>query len=99
MDANLVFATEAEQDIAEAYNWYEGRRSGLGEEFLTCIDASVYKICRDPKLYPIIHEEYRRALVRRFPYAIFYEYSEGIIWVYSIFHTSRNPKKWRDRLV
>lgn len=72
MDAELIFAPEAEQDIAEAYNWYEGRRPGLGEEFLGCVDARVHKICRDPKLYPTIHEDYRRALIRRFPYAVFY---------------------------
>ena len=32
MDAELIFAPEAEQDLAEAYNWYEGRRPGLGED-------------------------------------------------------------------
>jgi hypothetical protein len=35
MAAKLVIAPEAEQDIAEAYSWYEGRRAGLGEEFLS----------------------------------------------------------------
>ena len=99
MDAKLIFAPEAEQDIAEAYNWYEGRRLGLGEEFLGCVDASICKICRNPQLYPTIHEDYRRALIRRFPYAVFYEYLDGTIWVYSVFHTSRNPEKWRNHLI
>ena len=52
-----------------------------------------------PELYAKVHEEYRRALVRRFPYAVFYEYSRGTVIVYSIFHTSQDPKKWRNRLV
>ena len=26
MAADLIFAPEAEQDVAEAYAWYEGRR-------------------------------------------------------------------------
>lgn len=98
MDAELRVAPEAEQDVAESYNWYEDRRPGLGEEFLGCVDASIHKICRDPKQYPTIYENYRRALVRRFPYAVFFEYFEGIVWVYSVFHTSRNPEKWRNRL-
>ena len=34
MPVELVIAPEAESDIAEAYDWYEGRRAGLGEEFL-----------------------------------------------------------------
>jgi hypothetical protein len=41
MAVELIFAPEAEQDIAEAYAWYEGRRPGLGEEFLRCLDARV----------------------------------------------------------
>jgi hypothetical protein len=35
MPAKLIIAPEAEQDLAEAYAWYEDRRIGLGEEFLT----------------------------------------------------------------
>jgi len=98
MDAELIFAPEAEQDLAEAYNWYEGRRPGLGEDFLSCVDASVQKICRDPKLYTTIYKDYRRALVRRFPYAVFYEYFDETIWIYSVFHTSLDPAKWQARL-
>ena len=44
MAVDLLIAPEAERDIAEAYIWYEGRRSGLGEEFLTSVDA-----CLDPR--------------------------------------------------
>jgi hypothetical protein len=39
MAAELIIAPEAEQDLAEAYAWYEGRRIGLGEEFLSGVDA------------------------------------------------------------
>ena len=38
MAAELVLAPEAERDISEAYDWYENRRHGLGEEFLGCVD-------------------------------------------------------------
>jgi hypothetical protein len=36
MIAELILAPEAVQDIAEGYAWYEDRRPGLGEDFLTC---------------------------------------------------------------
>ena len=75
MAVEPIFAPEAQQDIDEAYGWYEDRRYGLGEEFLSCVEASIKKICRTPELYVKLHHEYRRALVRRFPYAIFYKYS------------------------
>lgn len=41
MAVRLVVAPEAELDIAEAYVWYEKRRIGLGEEFLSSVDACV----------------------------------------------------------
>jgi len=41
MAAELIIAPEAEFDIGDAYGWYEERRSGLGEEFLSCIDACI----------------------------------------------------------
>jgi plasmid stabilization system protein ParE len=40
-------------------------------------------------MYAVIHEQYRRRFVRRFPYAIFYEYTAGRVTVYGVLHTSR----------
>ena len=98
MAAELITAPEAENDIADAYAWYESRRPGLGEEFLSCVDACVEAILRTPQMHALAHESYRRALVRRFPYAVFYEYIGDTVTVYCIFHTSRDPSKWRQRL-
>jgi len=98
MPVELVIATEAELDIAEAYLWYEGRRAGLGEEFLSSVDACLESIRRRPEMYPVAHEGYRRSLIRRFPYAVFYEQSEATVTIYAVFHTSRDPDKWRQRL-
>lgn len=99
MAAELIIVPEAQQDVDEAYCWYEDRRPGLGEEFLGCVDACIQAICRTPELHAKIHKEYRRTLVRRFPYAVFYEYTSGKVTVYSTFHAFRDPKKWRNRLV
>jgi plasmid stabilization system protein ParE len=98
MPAELIVAPEAEQDLAEAYGWYEARRIGLGEEFVSSVDACIEAIRRTPEMHALVHENYRRGLMRRFPYAVFYEYVEGTVTVYSIFHASRDPDKWRQRL-
>jgi plasmid stabilization system protein ParE len=98
MAAELIIAPEAEQDIDEAYAWYEEQRVGLGERFLTAVDACIQAICRTPEMHQTIHEQYRRGLVRRFPYAVFYEYAEGKVTVYCVFHMSQDPEKWRRRL-
>ena len=98
MVAELIIASETEQDVQEAYAWYEGRRIGLGEELLSCIDACIEAIRRTPEMHAVAHESYRRGLVRHFPYAVFYEHAEGAVTVYGVFHTSRDPDKWRQRL-
>jgi len=58
MTAELVIAPEAAQDIDEAYGWYEGRRAGLGEDFLSCVDACIQAMCRLPFF---IHREIPRS--------------------------------------
>jgi plasmid stabilization system protein ParE len=98
MPVELVIAPDAELDIAEAYDWYEGRRAGLGEEFLSSVDACLESIRRRPEMYPVVHEGYRRSLIRRFPYAVFYAQSAAAVTIYAVFHTSRDPDKWRRRL-
>jgi toxin ParE1/3/4 len=94
----LVIAPEAADDIQQAYSWYERQRTGLGEGFLTCVDACLATIRRSPELHAPVHENYRRALIRRFPYMIFYEYIEDVVTVFCVFHTSRDPHKWKARL-
>ncbi|HEY1859413.1 MAG TPA: type II toxin-antitoxin system RelE/ParE family toxin [Gemmataceae bacterium] len=56
MAAELVLAPEAEQDIEEAFGWYERQRAGLGEEFLSNVDACIEAICRTPEMHARIHE-------------------------------------------
>ncbi|MBP7052691.1 MAG: type II toxin-antitoxin system RelE/ParE family toxin [Phycisphaerae bacterium] len=98
MAAELVIAPEVVEDLAEASAWYESRRTGLGEELLTCVDACIAAICRLPEMHPVVHQQYRRGLVRRFPYAVFYEYATPTVVVYAVMHTARDPDKWRQRL-
>ena len=94
--ATTDLATDA--TMSQVYAWYEGQRVGLGEEFLTCVDACIQAICRNPRIHALVFEQYRRGLVRRFPYAVFYEAADERVTVYCVFHTSRDPEKWRRRL-
>jgi plasmid stabilization system protein ParE len=98
MAVKLLLAPEVEQDIADAYAWYEQRQPGLGEEFLGSVETALDVIRRDPKSYSEIHQSYRRALVRRFPYCVFYEFVNETITVYCITHAARDPVKWRLRM-
>ena len=98
MITRVIFTSQADDDIAEAYHWYESREPGLGEEFLRCLDARILTIQRQPEIYRVAVAEFRRAFLRRFPYEIFYEPTDDMIVVYSVFHCSQDPQKWRRRL-
>ena len=98
MTVELILAPEVELDLTEAYVWYERRRLGLGEDFMTSVDACLQRICRNPESYETVHQGYRRALVRRFPFGVFYEHTESSVTVHAIFHTSRKPDDWHERL-
>ncbi len=98
MAVKLVFAPETENDIAEAYAWYERHRTGLGEEFLGCVDSCIEAVCQSPDMYAVVHDNYRRSLVRRFPYAVLYEHADDVVTIYGVFHTARDSEKWRERL-
>ena len=98
MARSVVYAPEADADVADAYHWYESREPGLGEDFLRCVEACLLTIQRHPLIYPVAMDKFRHAPIRRFPFEIFYEPAEDCILVYSVFHCSQEPEKWRHRL-
>jgi toxin ParE1/3/4 len=67
MSRFILTRPEAEADIAEAYRWYESRREGLGAQLLICLDETFSRITDNPLLFPVVHKDVRRAIVRRFP--------------------------------
>lgn len=94
----VIFTPEAEDDSYRGYAWYESRRIGLGREFITAVDACLQSISRNPKLYQSIYKDYRRAVVRRFPFSIIYEETDTTVTIYAIFDGRQNPDKWQERV-
>jgi plasmid stabilization system protein ParE len=97
MAVKLILAPEALQDLDEIMEWYEAARNGLSVEFLNAVGACLALIARNPKLFASVDENTRRALVRRFPYAIYFELEPERVLVYAVLHTSRNPQTWQTR--
>jgi plasmid stabilization system protein ParE len=98
MSHRVVIRPAAESELSEAYQWYETQRQGLGSEFLLSVEAALALIQRNPELYPPIHKQIRRALIRRFPFGVFYVVDEDSIHVLAVFHGKRNPKQWQQRV-
>jgi toxin ParE1/3/4 len=49
--------------------------------------------------FPAIHKSVRRALLRRFPYALMFVIeTDGTVTVIACFHGSRDPMRWQKRM-
>lgn len=94
----LILRVEAEAELQDGYDWYEERAPGIGSRFLDQVQRLLDEIQAVPSRYPLVRRDVRMALVRRFPYAIFYRVVNDSIVVYSVFHTSRNPDIWQERI-
>ena len=94
----LRLTPEAELDLDDAYNWYRAQAPGLAVNFLAVVGTCLASIRRHPEAYQLVDPTMRRALLRRFPYAVFYEVEAVEIVVYAVFHCARNPRAWKRRL-
>ncbi|MBC7909470.1 MAG: type II toxin-antitoxin system RelE/ParE family toxin [Pyrinomonadaceae bacterium] len=98
MTYQIIVRPEAAREIQDAFDWYEEKSEGLGLEFLRAADACLAGIKRSPLASPIVHEQIRRALLRRFPYALFYLVQAESIIVLACFHVKRHPVDWMRRI-
>lgn len=84
----------AENEIDESVEFYESRRKGLGKQFLTYLKSHLQVLKLHPELFTIKKEPgYRELTLVKFPFVIIYEIIKDEVIVYSVFHTSRNPKR------
>jgi plasmid stabilization system protein ParE len=94
---NVTLRPETEADLEDAARWYEGRRRGLGGELLDEVTRIIGLLGENPELYPRVHGEVRRALVRKFPFGVFYVIESKGIVVVAVMHASRHPNRWTER--
>lgn len=88
----------AERDIAEAIEWYDQQQSGLGDEFLARVEAVFARIAERPNGFPSTHAIFKRALIGRFPYTVYFRIEGGSIVVFAVYHQRRNPVVLAQRL-
>ncbi|MCC5609308.1 type II toxin-antitoxin system RelE/ParE family toxin [Nostoc sp. CHAB 5834] len=97
MNYVLVFRPEVREELNDGHSWYESQKPGLGDEFLDCVDETVNRISQISESYVIVYADIRRAVVRRFPYAVYYRIVSSRVIVTAIFHGCRDPKSWQTR--
>jgi plasmid stabilization system protein ParE len=76
MSRTLIIRPEAQDELAAAERWYEQQRPGTGAAFVQAVDAVIARILSVPELYSVVHDDVRCALLRRFPYGVYYRVTD-----------------------
>ncbi len=93
MSFQVIIDKIALQEAQDAYDFYEFKHPGLGDKFKEELEKGIESIIENPEHNRKIKNEIRQSLLHKFPYVIVYEKMNNVIVIYSIFHTSRNPKQ------
>ena len=91
MTYELRFQPQVVEDVASAVEWYENRRDNLGNEFLKSYYATLDLIVSRPEVHTVVHSDIRRALLRKFPYAVFFGIEGRFIIIIMVHHCMRDP--------
>ena len=83
--------------MLNAREWYRERQPDAARHFTEELHHCIDRIRSTPETFPLVDPPLRRALLRRFPYAVFYRVTDHEIVIVSCFHVRRNPEAWRRR--
>lgn len=100
MTRRVVVRPQAKIELGDAWDWYEARHPGLGDELIHAFEETVASLLRNPFQFQAVYGTARRAMLGKFPYGLIYTVSPRTdeIVIVSCFHGRRNPKRWQDRI-
>lgn len=98
MTAPVIYLPGAEDDIVVAHREYEGHQEGLGDRFTRAVRDQVERIARMPEMYGEVSDGVRAALLRHFPYVVYYRIDNNLVVILSVTHGRRAQKGWEDRI-
>jgi hypothetical protein len=83
---------QANNEVSNAYTYYESKQIGLGEYFLSDLSNTINAIKLSPNGFVKFHQ-YRQVRFSVFPFVIVYEVVKNELVVYAVFETHQDPKK------
>lgn len=94
----VVFTLPARAELIDAQDWYENEAPGQGRLFRAAVDSVIQRMSANPRQFHVVYKTTRRALLRRFPYALMFVIeADETLTVIACFHGSRDPVHWQER--
>lgn len=95
---NIIFHPDIRDEVQVGYDWYNVKSSGLGEEFLKELDLAFELVQKQPLTWPEFSNDFRRYLLKRFPFGVIYKVENANIYILAVMHLRRKPGYWKRRI-
>lgn len=93
----VVLTSAAEAELSAAVDWYQAHAPAMVARFLDEFAGLLERLGANPRQFPVVYGDIRRASFRRFPYCLFFHLQAEVSIVIACFHAKRDPVQWRQR--
>ena len=97
MSLEILVTRDAGADIAEALSGFNDISPNLSERFKEELERVYSYITEYPEIYPVVYKNFRRGLLRKFPYSVFYIVENSFILVVGVVHQAQDESTWKRR--
>jgi plasmid stabilization system protein ParE len=98
MTYRIEFLGVAEAELEDAVDWYELQSKNAAPLFVLVLDNLLERIKENPRLFPVVYMEMRKASLPNYPYSIIYEiHDPDVVLILGIVHQKRDPEHWLKR--
>lgn len=97
MNIRVILSPDAKEDISSIIEWYHRADPNLASRFEQQTLTTLRRIGRFPYAFPIMKGTVRQALLKRFPYAIYYSLRSNKALITAVLHQRRSDIVWITR--
>ncbi len=97
MNWSVTLRPRAEEDIHSAQLWYEEQQPGLGGQFVDEMSRAIKTLEADADRFSVYYRSFRRILLPRFPYKLFYLIEGKQVIVFRVLHAKRKHQSLLPR--
>ena len=94
----VIFASPAEQELADAARYLEEQRPGYGTKFIDEVESTLAYISKHPLIGMQVSGNIRKMLINRFHYSLRYRVQEdaSVIQILRISHSAQDIPSDRE---
>jgi len=97
MGCRIILSPGARADLRSSVRWYRREDPALAIRFGTDIEGTFRRIAQNYRLFPIVRDVIRRAVLSDFPYAVYCHVNGRTALVRAILHHRRAETHWINR--